>query len=333
MFSPLRPVFKASLALLVFLVLPSASVVVAQPQEDTTDSSSLLMTNYNALRDEGQGFYLIPSSFLFETPGSELVSTVSFLWWCDLEFPSDDIDDNTDTTNYVGRAVEYFLGSALEDYVAQGGQSFPAQKSALSVSAVMVPTLGIFEGQIHATYDDWSCRYWDDGHSTLQSLCWKGDDEGDMSPNADTGALSSSGAFTKITAEAAAELLGMDVAVMTPATCSMEYEAAWNLAHPIDTNVTSLEEELMLRVASMEESLVASEEEVAQLRADNKELMSRMAAIEGSLTANGSGDGGDPTSTASIPSMAWYEHATMDVVVKSIMTIAVIIGVVAVDFI
>ena len=58
-----------------------------------------------------------------------------------------------------------------------------------------------------------------------------------------------------------------------------------------------------------------------------------MAVMEGILTANGSGDGGDPTSTASIPFMAWYEHATMGSVVKSIMTVAVIIGLVATDFI
>ena len=31
--------------------------------------------------------------------------------------------------------------------------------------------------------------------------------------------------------------------------------------------------------------------------------------------------------------MAWYEHATMDVAMKSIMTIAVIIGFVYIDFI
>jgi hypothetical protein len=91
-----------------------------------------------------------------------------------------------------------------------------------------------------------------------------------------------SGTFTKITTEAAAELLGMDMASMTPATCSMEYEVAWNASHvpdPIDTSVTVLEEE------------------VAQLQADINELMSRMAATEGSLAASGSGNGGgDPIS-------------------------------------
>ena len=127
----------------------------------------------------------------------------------------------------------------------------------------MVPTLGIFEGQIHATHDDWVNRFWDDGNATLPRLGWEGHDEGDTHPNADTSAFSASGIYTKITTEAAAELLGMEVADMTPATCSTEYEAAWNATHvpdPIDTSVTELEDT------------------VAQLQADNNELLSRIVA-------------------------------------------------------
>ena len=157
MFS-LRPVVKAALALLIILV-PSASVVVAQQQQQdvekatlvtsddptTTDASSLLMTNYNALREEGQGFYLRDAIKLFERPGSIKVSIGGLYWLCDLEFSSDD----TDTTNYgyVGRGVKYFFGSTLEDYIAQGAQVPPGKKRALSISAVLVCTLGFFEGQ------------------------------------------------------------------------------------------------------------------------------------------------------------------------------------------
>ena len=106
----------------------------------------------------------------------------------------------------------------------------------------------------------------------------------------------------------------MDVDDMTPAICSMEYEAAWNATHvpdPIDTTVTDLEET------------------VAQLQADNKELLSRIVAIEGSLTTNGSGSGDDGEATAtssSSPFMAAIEHATTDILMKSIVTVAVIIG-------
>ena len=108
---------------------------------------------------------------------------------------------------------------------------------------------------------------------------------------------------------------------MTPATCSREYEATWNTTYipdPIDTSMTDLEET------------------VAQLQANNKELLSRIVAIEGSISASGSGSGddGDPTSTSSsFLFMAWYKHDTMDIVMKSIKTVAIIIGLVAIDFI
>ena len=90
-----------------------------------------------------------------------------------------------------------------------------------------------------------------------------------MGPNADTSAWSGNGAFTKITTEEAAKYLGMNVDDMSPATCSKEYEAAWNATHvpdPIDTSAAAI------------------------------------------------------------------EHATTEIVVKSIATVAIIIGLVAVDF-
>ena len=270
--------------------------------------------NYNALREEGQGFYLREGSSLYEKPDSTPTSsTVSVQWWCDLEFSLDDADTNK--YGYVGRAVQYYLDSAVEDVVAQGAQS-NGKKNAVSVSAVLVPTLGIFEGQYHATHDDWVYRYWDDGSSTLPIVGWEGHDEGDTSPNADTSAFSARGTLTKITTEEAVKYLGMDVADMTPENCSTEYEAAWNITHvpdPIDTSVTALEET------------------VAQLQTDNKELLSRIVVIEGSLTANGSGSGDDGEATAtssSSPFMAAVEHVTTEIVVKSIVTVAIIIGLV-----
>ena len=52
-------VIKASLAL---LVLSSASIVFAQQDDKKSDDNndlSLLVTNYNALREERQGFFLV----------------------------------------------------------------------------------------------------------------------------------------------------------------------------------------------------------------------------------------------------------------------------------
>ena len=94
------------------------------------------------------------------------------------------------------------------------------------------------------------------------------------------------------------------------------YEAAWNDTHvpdPIDTSVTDLEET------------------VAQLQADNKELMSRIVATEGSIPAIGNGGSDEEKETAtssSSPIMAAFELATMDSVTNSIMTVVVIIGLV-----
>ena len=129
MFS-LRPVFKASLALLIFLA-PSASVVVAQQddknvtlttsEDNTTDSSLRLLTNYNALREEGQGFFLVDYPLLLETPESVLIPGVLLAWWCDFEFSSEDA--NTTNYGYVGRGVGYYLGSTLDDGVAQDPQN------------------------------------------------------------------------------------------------------------------------------------------------------------------------------------------------------------------
>ncbi|OEU20159.1 hypothetical protein FRACYDRAFT_236228 [Fragilariopsis cylindrus CCMP1102] len=202
-----------------------------------------------------------------------MVSSVIVNWWCDFEFSSDDA--NIENYGYVGRAVQYFVGATLEDAVAQGAQTSTGKKWALSVSAVMVPTLG-----------------------------WEGHDAGDTSPKADTCVFSLMGTFTKITTEAAAELLGMDVADMTPATCSREYREAWNATNvqdPIDTSVTALEENVAELQADNKELM----SEVSQLQADINELKSRMAATEGSLTA--SGNGGDPMSTSSSPFMACCE--------------------------
>ena len=98
-----------SLALLVF-VIPSLSVF-AQQEEVSVNSS--LLTNYNALREEGQGFYFRETSvlFLYEKPDSVLAPFVALEWWCDLEFSSEDADTNK--YGYVGRAVQYVLGSTL----------------------------------------------------------------------------------------------------------------------------------------------------------------------------------------------------------------------------
>ena len=215
--------------LLVLLVVPYSSVV-AQPEDENStqtswsDDSSPLLTNYNALREEGQGFFLREATVLFETPGSNTSVGVGLHWWCDLEFA---LEEN-DNYGYVGRAVGYYLGDSLADInhrLVVHGEDLPTSNThALSVSAVWVPTLGLFEGQIHDTQDPWVGRYWDDGHRTLPFLGWKGQAEG----VATGGGFAGTTTYTKITTDAAAVYLGKAVADLTPATCRQEYAAAWN---------------------------------------------------------------------------------------------------------
>jgi hypothetical protein len=65
-------------------------------------------------------------------------------------------------------------------------------------------------------------------------------------------------------------------------------------------------------------------EEAAQLQANNKELMSRVASIEQSV-ATDNGGGGDATSTSN---SVWYDN-----MIKSMTILAAIAGLIFVDFI
>ena len=81
-------VFKLFAVLVLFV--PLLSVVFAQEDEEGDAPPSLLLTNYNALREEGQGFFLAEHSILVERPDNVMTPIVSLRWWCDLEFLSDD---------------------------------------------------------------------------------------------------------------------------------------------------------------------------------------------------------------------------------------------------
>jgi hypothetical protein len=343
---------KKLLALIVFLI--HFEFVLSQQQDEDDDegntnvtlvvddsdllsssseNNNILFTNYNELREEGQGFYLLEPMFLYETPDSLVVSGISLYWWCDLEFLS---EESGNYYGYVGRSVAYFLGSTLENINAQGAEIPPnSNKIPFSLSAIMVPTLDIFEGQMHATHDDFVLRFWDNGNSTLPFIGWEGHDEGDTSPNADTNAWSGTGKFTKITIEEAAKYLNMFekyISIvesdLTPETCRKQYKVAWDETHtkpaadPINnTTMTS-----------------TLEEEVAQLKVDNKELMSRVASIEESIAADdgGGGCGGrDLTSTspsASASASAWYDNSIIENMIKPIMLLTAVAGLILVDF-
>jgi hypothetical protein len=121
---------------------------------------------------------------------------------------------------YVGRSVVFILGFTLKDVLARGAQSPNTIKHAASISAIMIPILGIFEIQLHSTIDDNVIRFWDDGNMTLPIIGWEGHDEGETSPNDDTSAHSVTGKLTRITTEKAAKYIGMDESDLTPETCA-----------------------------------------------------------------------------------------------------------------
>jgi hypothetical protein len=72
--------------------------------------------------------------------------------------------------------------------------------------------------------------------------------------------------------------MSIDESNLTPETCRKQYKEAWDKTHkptgPIN-NITM--------------TAAALEEEVAQLKVDNSELMSRVTAIEESLAAGRDG--------------------------------------------
>ena len=112
------------------------------------------------------------------------------------------------------------LGSR-ENAIAQGALPSLSKLKAQSVYAIWVPALGIFGGQKYPTHDDLVIHFWDNRNSIFPTIGWEGHhNEGDTHPNADTSAWSAPGKFTKITAEEAANHLGMDTSYLTPEMCS-----------------------------------------------------------------------------------------------------------------
>ena len=302
----------------------------------SNENNNFLFTNYNALREEGQGFFLLEGSTLYETPDSLLSSGVQLYWWCDLEFVS---DDDNHYYGYVGRSVAYFLGSTLKEINALGAQTpSTPPKRPNSVSAIMVPTLGIFEGQMHGAHDDsFVYRFWDDGNLTLPSMGWEGYVEGDTThSNSDTSsAFSAVGKLTKITVEEAAKYLNrvekyisIIESDLTPSTCRKQYQAAWD-----ETHNKSADDPINTTTMTMAMAMTTLEEEVAQLKFDDKELMSRVASIEESVATDGGGGGGDPTSTSTSTS-AWYDNnGIIENMIKPIMLLtAGVAGLILVDF-
>ena len=102
----------------------------------------------------------------------------------------------------MGRATRrvacFWAPASVADMLAAGMQhttSFTTKDFSLTwgISAVFVDQLNVFQGQTHKNADDFVWRYWDDGRPSMSEIGWEGHDEGDMSPNSATSALSAVG--------------------------------------------------------------------------------------------------------------------------------------------
>jgi len=248
-FRPTSVTMKMVSMIMILTVAQLAGVVVSQQtQEGNTTTTDMEMdkdididnaedsttqdlntdaafTNYNTFRENGQAFFVTEHLNLFENPGSPKVSFNGCLWWNDLVF-------TPDGNGYVGRGLFLFLTEDLKELVESGATLHQIEgkieAKPISVSAVYVPKLGLFEGQWHDTGDDTVFRFWDEGKPTITSIGWEGHDAGDTSLNADTSTFSAVSTMELIPVGDAAKYLGVDAANLTADIFDDLYEDAWN---------------------------------------------------------------------------------------------------------
>ena len=262
----------------------------------TTTKDPLLFANFNSLYKERQGFFLVEGNGLFESsPDSKLSPFKVLSWWCDLEFlklssssEEEKIDNNYYYNGgYTGRTINFFLDPGVT--TSDGSNKYIG-----SVSAMFIPSLNTFEGQIHSTGENWVDRFWDDGilSAPIRYISW------------DTMSFSGFGTYTKIKLEQAADYFSNNSinvnkninininAELTPETCSGIYKEVWESNtknkqqlqeqnqqqkqpdHKINTSKTT-------KIISPKEEVEA--EEISQLKAINSDLLSRLEVIENIL--------------------------------------------------
>jgi hypothetical protein len=156
-----------------------------------------------------------------------VVPAVLLAWWCDLEFLAGDDGENY---GYVGKSVTSYLGSSMEDIVAQGGQvqsSSSKKKSIICYSFYFCSSIG----EMILSFDSGMMEVQHFHHLAGKDM---------------TKEIKAQMRIPKITAEEAAKYLsGMDASVLTPEMCTKQYEEAWNATHqpdPINTTMITVEE-------------------------------------------------------------------------------------------
>ena len=197
------------------------------------DEESAFSNLVNAYND--RQFFLIRNSVsVYEKPSSEPVKGSPLFWCSDLSFTGIQ-NSSRSSPGYAGRCLEMWLGNILADILAAGAQNTGITAEGFSetrgISAVFVEQLNVIQGQVHKNNDDLVFRYWDDGRSSMPLIGWEGHDEGDLSPNAATSALSGVGEFIWTSVEDVVTLLNTTADEFTPETFKQVYADVWIKEH------------------------------------------------------------------------------------------------------
>jgi hypothetical protein len=205
----------------------------AAPAPGFNAEGGSVFTNFADMVNNGQFFILLDYNLVFETPGSDTVRYIAFLWCSDLTF-SDLNNNNSSLIGYAGRCVGRLL-AGYDAALASGSQLAFDDSGEFTytsgISGVFVEHLNVFEGQYHQDTDNWVARYWDDGTKTMPAIGWEGHDEGDMHPNAATSSWSGSGELTWMSVEEVAHLFNTTVHEFTPDTFKQAYFDTWIKDH------------------------------------------------------------------------------------------------------
>mmetsp|Transcript_10332 Transcript_10332/g.20712 ORF Transcript_10332/g.20712 Transcript_10332/m.20712 type:complete len:351 (+) Transcript_10332:96-1148(+) len=216
----------------------NAKVVATPTSPGYNVEGTSVFTNLVNANNDGQLFLIRNGVFVYEKPSPEPVKAGFLLWCSDLSFTG--IQNNSSSSSspgYAGRCVLMWLGNTFADLLAAGAQVVSVSASTedftstRGISAVFVEQLNVIEGQMHKNTDDVVFRCWDDGRPSMPFIGWEGHDEGDLSPNAATSALSTVGEFIWTSVEDVAKLLNTTADEFTPDTFKDVYADVWIKEH------------------------------------------------------------------------------------------------------
>ena len=242
--STLLRVFAASAATIPFVAAQNQTKMVTTddlygnlvstvaPAPGFNAEGGSVFTNFVDAVNDGQFFFIMSGSSVYEKPESEPVSGSVFAWCSDLTFSD---FSNSSLMGYAGRCVGMSMAGYAEAQASGAQLPFVISEGewagTLGVSAVYVEQLNVFEGQLHPNTDDRVARYWDDGRKVMPRIGWEGHDEGDMHPNAATSSLSVFGEFTWVSVEEVAQLFNTTTDEFTPKKFKQVYLDTWIKGH------------------------------------------------------------------------------------------------------